>query len=129
MIVQGEPPIIKYEKGISAQRAEIIAMILAFEKVKEPFNLYTDSRYVAGLFPAIETTMISIRTEINDLLNKLKELAQKRKFKYHMAHIRGHTKLPWPLAQGNAIADSIHEFSLLLRMQWRVINYIKMHLL
>lgn len=37
----------------SAQQAEIRAVILAFKKFPQRFNLYTDSKYVVNLFPAL----------------------------------------------------------------------------
>lgn len=89
----------------SAQQAEINAVILAFETFPQPFNLYTDSKYVANLFPAIETALLSGKSPILPLLQQLQMVIQQRKEKFYIGHIRGHSGLPGPLAHGNAMAD------------------------
>lgn len=38
------PFIIKYIQGASAQQAKLLAVLTEFEKIWEPFNLYSDSQ-------------------------------------------------------------------------------------
>lgn len=98
-------PIIKRVTEFSAQQAEITAVILALENFPQAFNLYTDSKYVTGLFPAIETALLSGDSKILKQLQQLQSLIQKRKEKFFIGHIRGHTGLPGPLSLGNSLAD------------------------
>lgn len=96
----------------SAQQAEIRAAILAFEKFSQELNLFTDSKYVANLFPALETALLSGKSPILPFLQKLQNLVHNRSQKFYVGHIRGHSKLPGPLAQGNAMADLLTQNSL-----------------
>lgn len=50
--------------------------------------------------------MLAGNSVILPLLMKLQKLIQSRTYKFYVGHIRGHTKLPGPLAQGNGLADS-----------------------
>lgn len=65
-------------QGLSAQQVEIIAVIMALEEFNEAFNLYTDSKYIVGLFPAIETALLAGNSVISPLLMKLQKLIQSR---------------------------------------------------
>lgn len=91
--------------GLSAQQAEIKAVTLAFQKFPQAINLYTDSKYVVNLFPALETALITGKTPILLLLKDLQKEVQNRQQKFFIGHIRAHSKLPGSLAQGNALAD------------------------
>lgn len=79
---------------------------MVFEEFNEAFNLYTGSKNVVGLFPTIETALLAENTGILLLLMKLQKLIQNRTYKFYVGHIRGHTKLPRPLPQGNELAES-----------------------
>ena len=72
------------------------------------FNLLTDSRYIVGLFPHIETANIpENKTTIFSLLFDLqKEISIEIK-KYFVGHIRALSGLPGPLQKGNALADAL----------------------
>lgn len=102
-----------WEEGeqTSAQQTEIRAVILAFLTFQQSFNLYTDSKYVVNLFPALETALLSGKSPILPLLQKLQNLVHQRKEKFFIGHIRGHSGLPGPLAQGNAVADLLTQSS------------------
>lgn len=95
------PPIIKRVTEFSAQQAEITVVILALEKFPQAFNPYTDSKYVTGLFPAIETALLSGESKIIKQLLQLQTLIQSRKEKFFISHIPGHMGLPVPLSLGN----------------------------
>lgn len=105
--IQNREPVIRENPQHSAQQAEIEAVIIAFEEVKQAFNLFTDSKYVVSLFPGIETAVLSPKTKIYKKLLQLQRLIHLRQNKYHVGHIRGHSGLPGPLSQGNAYADSL----------------------
>lgn len=117
--IQDKPPIINTNSEFTAQQAEIEAVITAFREVKQAFNLFTDSKYIASLFPEIETAVLSPRTKIYDKLQQLQSLIHQRKEKYYVGHIRGHTGLPGPLAQGNAYADSLTRIMSAIEMAQR----------
>ena len=71
------------------------------------FNLLTDSRYIVGLFPHIETANIpKNKTTIFSLFNLQKEIKHRDK-KYFVGHIRALSGLPGPLQKGNALADAL----------------------
>ena len=59
----------------SAQRTELRVVIWAFQHLRDrTFNLLTDSRYIVGLFPHIETTNIpENKTTIFSLLFDLQK--------------------------------------------------------
>lgn len=104
-IINDQEPIVQQTTETSAQRTEVIAIITAFEKVTQPFNLYTDSQYIVNLFPAIETSSLSSHSSIVNILQKLQKLILQRSYKFFIGHIRGHSNLPGPLVAGNAKAD------------------------
>lgn len=59
---------IKTKIKSSAQQTEIRAIILTFKKFPQTFNLYSDSKYIITLFPAMKTTLLSGRSPIFPLL-------------------------------------------------------------
>ena len=68
----------------------------------------TDSRYIVGLFPHIETANIpENKTTIFSLLSDLQKDIKHRDKKYFVAHIRAHSGLPGPLHEENALADAL----------------------
>ena len=83
----------------SAQRAELKAVIWAFQHLRHRiFNLLTDSRYIVGLFPHIETAnILENKTTIFSLLFDLQKEIKHRDKKYFVGHIRAHSGLPSPL--------------------------------
>ena len=67
----------------------------------------TDSRYIVGLFPHIETANIpKNKTTIFSLLPDLQKEIKHRDKKYFVGH-RAHSSLPGPLHEGNALADAL----------------------
>ena len=59
-------------------------MIMAFKEFNKAFNLYTDSKYIVGLFPAIETALLAENSVILPLLMKLQKLIQSRTYKFYV---------------------------------------------
>lgn len=100
----------------SAQRAELKAVIQAFLLLKnQKFNLYSDSKYIVGLFPHIETAVIPIhKTSISSLLTELQKLIHHRTESFFIGHIRAHSQLPGPLHEGNAKVDQLTKLVLLI---------------
>ncbi|RMC19941.1 hypothetical protein DUI87_03508 [Hirundo rustica rustica] len=98
-----------HEDG-SAQLVELRAAVMAFEKFsQEPFNLITDSAYVADIAQRLG---YSVLKEVSNpaLFNLLKALwwaIQARVHPYYVLHVRSHTKLPGFVAEGNARADKL----------------------
>ena len=105
VFVEGQEPLVEEGERTSAQQAEIKAVILAFKTFPQKVNLYSDSKYVINLFPAIETALLSGNSTILPLLKRLQTLIHQRSKIFFIGHIRGHTNLPGPLAHGNAMAD------------------------
>ena len=108
-----QPPTIKRSPGLSAQQAEIIAVIAAVQQCSQWINLYSDSKYVVSLSPALKTVLISGQSKIISLLQKLQQLIPKRTEKIFTGHIRGHSNLPGPLSRGNMMTDLLTKDNLI----------------
>ena len=79
----------------SAQTAELRVVIWAFQHLRHrTFNLLTDSHYIVGLFPHIETASISENKTTIFLLSDLQEEIKHIDKKYFVGHIRAHSSLP-----------------------------------
>ncbi|XP_017594509.1 PREDICTED: endogenous retrovirus group K member 6 Pol protein-like [Corvus brachyrhynchos] len=97
---------IDYAEG-SPQIAELVAVVRAFESFPEPFNLVTDSAYVAGVVVKAENAILK---EVSNehlfwLLSKLVYLVSHREHPFFVMHVRSHTDLPGPIAEGSERAD------------------------
>lgn len=90
----------------STQKNELFAVWKALE-IDEPINVITDSRYVATLIPDLETACISTQLEIGQLLAQVQNTIRGRMFPFHILHIRSHSNLPGPLAEGNEVVDRV----------------------
>ncbi|RMC09790.1 hypothetical protein DUI87_13577 [Hirundo rustica rustica] len=93
----------------SPQVAELAAVVRAFERFPEPFNLVTDSAYVAGVVSRAEQVILQEVSNIAlyDLLSKLVRLVSHREQPYFVMHTRSHTDLPGFIAEGNRKADAL----------------------
>ena len=91
----------------SAQQAELKAIVYAFQLFSsKPINIYTESYYTANTVPTLEeATIISPCSAINSDLTLLQTLIHTCLHPFWTGHIRSHTNLPGPLAEGNAKAD------------------------
>lgn len=91
----------------SPQIAELAAVVRAFERWSIPFNLITDSAYVAGL---VERTEVAVLKDVPNAdlfywLQQLVFLLDNRQESYFVMHVRSHTTLPGFIAEGNRQAD------------------------
>ncbi|NWY22449.1 PO113 protein, partial [Aphelocoma coerulescens] len=93
----------------STQVVELAAVVRAFQLFPEPFNLITDSAYVANIVKRIEGSVL--KDVSNDALYRhlkcLYTLVQNRTNQYFVSHIRAHSSLPGFLAEGNSRADKL----------------------
>ncbi|KFO60353.1 hypothetical protein N302_15399, partial [Corvus brachyrhynchos] len=89
----------------SHQIAELAAMVRAFERFQEPFNLVTDSTYVAGVTTRAEHALL--KEVLYQLVSELVYLLSHREQPYHVMHVRSHTDLPGPITEGNWRADPL----------------------
>ncbi|RMB97257.1 hypothetical protein DUI87_26226 [Hirundo rustica rustica] len=98
-----------HEDG-SAQLVELKAAVMAFEKFsQEPFNLITDSAYVADIAQRLSCSVLKevSNPALFDLLKALWCAIQARVHPYYVLHVRSHTNLPGFVAEGNARADKL----------------------
>ncbi|RMC20161.1 hypothetical protein DUI87_01007 [Hirundo rustica rustica] len=98
-----------HEDG-SAQLVELRAAVMAFEKFsQEPFNLITDSAYVADIAQRLSCSVLKevSNPALFDLLKDLWCAIQARVHPYYVLHVRSHTNLPGFVAEGNARADKL----------------------
>ncbi|RMC21524.1 hypothetical protein DUI87_02390 [Hirundo rustica rustica] len=104
---QWEEDIVEVEG--SPQVAELAAVVRAFEKFPEPFNLITDSAYVAGVVSRAEQAVLSevSNAALFNLLSKLVNLVSHLEQQFYVMHIRSHTGLPGFIAEGNKRADAL----------------------
>ncbi|RMC09851.1 hypothetical protein DUI87_13638 [Hirundo rustica rustica] len=93
----------------SPQVAELAAVVRAFERFSEPFNLVTDSAYVAGVVSRAEQAVLQEVSNIAlyELLSKLVKLVSHQEQPFFVMHTRSHTDLPGFIAEGNRKADAL----------------------
>ena len=86
---------VQVNKETLSQRAELGADNWPFQHLRErTFNFLTDSQYIVGLFPHIETASISENKTTIFLLSDLQEEIKHIDKKYFVGHIRAHSSLP-----------------------------------
>ncbi|KFO63230.1 hypothetical protein N302_03932, partial [Corvus brachyrhynchos] len=95
------PKTLKWESDVevvsgSPQVAELAAVVRAFEKFKDPYNLVTDSVYVAGVTMRAENALLKevSNKKIFGLLTKLICLISHREQTFYVMHVRSQTGLP-----------------------------------
>ncbi|TRZ08546.1 hypothetical protein HGM15179_018559 [Zosterops borbonicus] len=93
----------------SPQVAELAAVVRAFERFSEPFNLVTDSAYVAGVVSRAENSVLQEVSNVAlfELLSKLVKLISCREQPFYVMHTWSHTDLPGFIAEGNRRADAL----------------------
>jgi hypothetical protein len=92
--------------GLSAQLAELTAVLNVFQSVNDAFNIFTDSLYVAQSTPLLEACgMFNFNTPAGSLFSQLQNIILARKHPFYIGHIRAHSGLPGPLAAGNDCID------------------------
>lgn len=91
----------------SAQLVELSAVVEVFQSIPQAFNLYTDSFYIAASLPLLETVQfIKPSTPASTLFSQIQKLLLLCSNPFFVAHIRAHTGLPGPLAEGNEAVDA-----------------------
>ncbi|OWK60889.1 putative Pol polyprotein [Lonchura striata] len=102
--------VLKAPQEGSAQLVELRAAVMAFERFsQEPFNLVTDSAYVADIAQRLGHSVLK---EVSNpaLFHLLKTLwcaIQARVHPFYVLHVRSHTNLPGFVAEGNVRADRL----------------------
>ncbi|RMC16466.1 hypothetical protein DUI87_06401 [Hirundo rustica rustica] len=93
----------------SPQVAELAAVVRAFERFPEPFNLVMDSSYVVGVVSRADQAILQevSNTALFELLSKLVKLVSHREQPFFVMHTRSHTDLPGFIAEGNRRADAL----------------------
>ncbi|NWR25763.1 PO113 protein, partial [Emberiza fucata] len=93
----------------SPQVAELDTVVQAFERFPGPFNLVTDSAYVAGVVSRAESAILQEVSNQNlfNLLSRLVHLVSHREYSFYVMHVRSHTELPGFIAEGNRRADPL----------------------
>jgi hypothetical protein len=70
--------------------------------VHEAFNIFTDNLYVAQSVPLLETCgTFNFNMPAESLFSQLQNIILVRKHPFYICHIRAHSGLPGPLAEGN----------------------------
>lgn len=79
--------------GLSAQQAELTAVIHALRDSPEPVNILSDSAYVVHAAKMIETATIKQNVPILlfDLFTELQTVVRERRYPFYITHIRAHT--------------------------------------
>ncbi|RMC01090.1 hypothetical protein DUI87_22356 [Hirundo rustica rustica] len=93
----------------SPQIVELAAVVRTFELFQQPFNLITDSAYVANVVKRLESSLLK-EVDNEDLYSYLlcmKTLLQNRKHKYFVSHIRAYSSLLGFLVEAKALADKL----------------------
>lgn len=91
----------------SAQVVELNAVLQVFLEYPNPFNLISDSQYVVQAVQQLETVgLIKHTSTVPELLSTLQRCNWERKHPFSIIHIRAHTGLSGPIAEGNSIADA-----------------------
>lgn len=85
------------------QIVELAAVVRAFQLFPEPFNLITDSAYIANIIKRIEGSVLK---DVNSdklclWLTCLYQILSHRTNPYFVSHIRAHSGLPGFMAEGN----------------------------
>ena len=84
--------------GLSAQLAELTAVLNVFQSVYDTSHLFTDSLYVAQSVPLLETCLtLHLNTSAGSLFSQLQSII----ITLYIGHIQAHSGLPGPLAAGN----------------------------
>ena len=103
---QGPPPVTLQFPPASAQVIELKIVIKVFESFPHSFNLFSDSQYVVNMLLCLEVVgKINLWSPIGNLIFTLCNLILQRTTPFFVQHVRAHTGLPGPLAEGNDIAD------------------------
>ena len=74
--------------GLSAQLAELTAVLNVFESVNDAFNILTDSLYVAQSIPLLEMcSTFNFNMPAGSLFSQLQNIILARKHPFYIGHI------------------------------------------
>ena len=92
----------------SVQRVELYALYALLSLQQLSFNVYTDSKYLASLFPDFVTAFLyNLDEELYTLFSQTQALIRSRMEPFFIAHICAHSGLPGPLVAGNDAVDRL----------------------
>ena len=92
----------------SVQRVELYALCALLSLQPLSFNVYTDSKYLASLFPDFVTAFLyNLDEELYTLFSQTQALIRSHTEPSFIAHIRAHSGLPGPLVAGNDALDGL----------------------
>ena len=92
----------------SVQKSELYAIVMVLMDFTEPLNIVTDSQYAERVVLHVETAdFVNDESELLSLFIQLQDIIRNRDHPFHITHIRSHTGLPGPLAQGNDEIDKL----------------------
>ncbi|NXL73056.1 POK6 protein, partial [Leptocoma aspasia] len=93
----------------SPQIVELAAVVQAFQLFPQPFNLITDSAYVANVVKRLEGSVLKdvSNPAIFRLLSRLIHLVSHREQPFYVMYVRSHTDLPGFITKGNRRADAL----------------------
>lgn len=92
----------------SVQKSELYAILMVLSDFQEPLNIVTDSQYAERVVLHIETAeLIQDYSELTSLFIQLQQKIRNRSYPLCITHIRSHTGVPGPLAQGNNEIDQL----------------------
>ena len=105
-LVAGSSPVIIQSPPALPQVIELQIVIRVFELFPGPFNLISDSQHVVNMLLCLEVVgKVNLKSTIGHLGVALRDLILQRSSRFFVQHIRTHTGLPGPLAEGNDIVD------------------------
>ena len=84
----------------SVQKSELYAILILLSDFQESLNIVTDSHIETAEF-------IQDDSELTSLFFQLPQLIRNRSHSLYITHIRSHTGLPGPLAQGDNEIDQL----------------------
>lgn len=106
-VILGKPPVTIQFEPDQPQVVELQIVKMILERFSEAINIVSDSRYVVNAMQVLETAgLIRSTSTVAGLFLSIQTLLQNRHHKVFTTHIRAHTSLPGPMAQGNAAADT-----------------------
>jgi ribonuclease HI len=99
--------------GATAQQAEILVVLVALRALLGTVNIVSDSQYVIKGINFIETARLKggPNSTIFQLLTQAQRVIQACTSPFFITHIRSHTGLPGPMAEGNQTADQLTSFT------------------
>ncbi|XP_013374464.1 PREDICTED: endogenous retrovirus group K member 8 Pol protein-like isoform X1 [Chinchilla lanigera] len=92
----------------SVQVAELLVLQVLQHCPDCSINIFSDSQYVVQICHVIPHAVLKQKDTILDrALKTLQNTLQHRRHPWYIQHIRSHSGLPGPIAQGNQLADSL----------------------